>query len=66
MAWLNIIGILIIFMLGKPAIKALRDYEAQKAAGVEEYSFDPQALGIKNADFWEQRIAKERQEAKKN
>jgi len=47
-------------MLGKPAIKALRDYEAQKAAGVEKYSFDPLALGIKNADFWEQRVARER------
>ena len=55
MAWLNIIGILIIFLVGKPAIKALRDYEAQQAAGVEEYSFDPKSLGIKNADFWVER-----------
>ena len=52
MAWLNIIGILILFFMGSPAIKALRDYERQKKAGVEKYSFDPEALGIKNADFW--------------
>ena len=56
MAWLNIIGILIIFLVAKPAIKALRDYEAQKAAGVKKYTFDPLALGIKNAKFWEDRI----------
>ncbi len=52
MAWLNIIGILILFFMGSPAIKALRDYERQKKAGVEKYTFDPEALGIKNADFW--------------
>lgn len=52
MAWLNIIGILILFFMSKPAIKALKDYEAQRKAGVKEYTFDPEALGIKNADFW--------------
>ena len=52
MAWLNIIGILILFFMGSPALKALRDYEAQKKAGVEQYTFDPEKLGIKNADFW--------------
>ena len=30
MAWLNIIGILIIFFMAKPAIKALKDYERQQ------------------------------------
>lgn len=53
MAWVNIIGILIIFFLGKPAMKALKDYEAQKAAGVTTFTFDPKKLGIKNAHFWE-------------
>jgi AGCS family alanine or glycine:cation symporter len=53
MAWLNIIGILIIFLMSRPAIKALADYEQQMRAGVEKYSFDPRKLGIKNADFWE-------------
>jgi len=52
MAWLNIVGILILFFMGKPAIKALRDYEEQRNAGVTEYTFDPDKLGIKNADFW--------------
>lgn len=55
MAWLNIIGILILYFMGGPAVKALRDYEAQKKAGVTEYTFDPEKLGIKNADFWENR-----------
>jgi AGCS family alanine or glycine:cation symporter len=52
MAWLNIIGILILFFMGSPAVRALRDYEAQKKAGVTNFTFDPVALGIKNADFW--------------
>jgi len=55
MAWLNIIGIIIIFFMAKPAIKALKDYERQQKEGVEKYSFDPKALGIKNAEFWENR-----------
>ncbi len=62
MAWLNIVGILIIFLASKPAIKALRDYEAQKKAGVEKYTFDPLALGIRNAGFWEKRIAQKDQQ----
>jgi len=55
MAWVNIIGILIIYFMAAPAMKALalKDYEAQKAAGVEKYTFDPKKLGIKNAHFWE-------------
>jgi AGCS family alanine or glycine:cation symporter len=56
MAWVNIIGILIIFFMGRPAMRALKDYEAQKAAGVEKYTFDPNKLGIKNAFFWEQKV----------
>ena len=53
MAWLNIIGILIIFFVAKPAVKALKDYETQYRSGVDRYHFDPQKLGIKNAHFWE-------------
>ncbi|GHD02416.1 sodium:alanine symporter [Pseudorhodoferax aquiterrae] len=48
MAWLNIVAILI---LQKPALACLRDYEAQKKAGKDPI-FDPDALGIKNADLW--------------
>ncbi|MBO1000391.1 alanine:cation symporter family protein [Bacillus sp. SD075] len=49
MVWLNVIAILI---LAKPALIALKDYEKQKKAGVDPV-FNPKALGIKNADFWE-------------
>lgn len=58
MAWINIIGILIIFFMGRPAIKALKDYEEQQTRGVEKYTFDPKALEIKNAYFWEDRLNK--------
>ncbi|KOO07154.1 alanine/glycine:cation symporter family protein [Vibrio hepatarius] len=53
MAWLNIVGILIIFFMSKPALKALKDYEEQQKQGVEEYTFNPVKLGIKGADYWE-------------
>ncbi|MBR9858894.1 MAG: alanine:cation symporter family protein [Gammaproteobacteria bacterium] len=48
MAWLNIVAIL---LLQKPALIALKDYEAQKAQGLDP-TFDPIKLGIKNADIW--------------
>jgi AGCS family alanine or glycine:cation symporter len=48
MAWLNVIAILI---LQKPAMLALTDYERQKKQGLDPV-FNPDALGIKNADFW--------------
>jgi len=48
MCWLNLIAILII---AKPALIALKDYEAQKKEGLDPV-FDPTKLGIKNADFW--------------
>jgi AGCS family alanine or glycine:cation symporter len=38
--------------MGNPAMKALRDYESQRKLGVTRYTFDPEALGIKNAHFW--------------
>lgn len=49
MAWLNIVAILIV---QKPAMIALRDYERQKKLGLDP-TFDPVALGIRNADFWQ-------------
>jgi AGCS family alanine or glycine:cation symporter len=55
MAWLNIIGIVIIFFMSNPALKALRDYEEQRRRGVSVYTFDPEALGIRNARFWVER-----------
>ncbi len=54
-AWLNIIGILVIFFMAKPTLLALKDYEQQKKAGVTNYTFDPVKLGIRNATFWEER-----------
>lgn len=56
MAWLNLIAILI---LQKPALLALKDYEAQKRAGKDPV-FDPDALGIENAELWRERL-RERQ-----
>ncbi|MCV7155390.1 alanine/glycine:cation symporter family protein [Mycolicibacterium pyrenivorans] len=49
MAWLNIVGIII---LQQPAYKALWDYEKQKKQGLDP-TFDPVALGITGATFWE-------------
>lgn len=49
MAWLNIIAILII---QRPALAALRDYERQAKAGIDP-TFDPIALNIRGATFWE-------------
>ena len=49
MAWLNIVAILI---LQKPALRALKDYHKQKKAGKDPV-FDPLAIGIKNAHYWE-------------
>ncbi len=60
--WLNIVGILVIFFMAKPAILALKDYEAQQKAGVTKYTFDPVKLGIRNATFWEERNKKEQGE----
>lgn len=57
MAWLNIMGILAIFIAGRPALKALKDYEAQIRNGaVNRFKFDPEGLGIKNAEFWHKRF----------
>ncbi|MET0981007.1 MAG: alanine/glycine:cation symporter family protein [Telluria sp.] len=53
MAWLNLVAIL---LLRNVAFKCLRDYEAQKAAG-KDPQFDPVALGITGADYWERRVA---------
>lgn len=60
MAWLNIVGLLIIFFMGKPAIKALKDYDIQRKTNPDDYTFDPLKLGIKGATFWEQKIEKDK------
>jgi AGCS family alanine or glycine:cation symporter len=48
MVWLNMIAILI---LAKPALKVFKDYEMQMKEGVDPV-FNPEKLGIKNADYW--------------
>ena len=50
-AWLNIVAILV---LQVPALRCLWDFRRQKKAGLDP-QFDPEALGIKNADFWVER-----------
>ena len=57
MAWLNIIAIL---GLSNVAMKCFNDYDKQLKAGVprEQINFDPEKLGIKNADFWIERNKK--------
>ena len=62
MAWINVLGILLIFFMHKPTITCLRDYEAQKKAG-GPITFDPIKLGIKNATFWEQRLEAQKQKS---
>ncbi|SCZ78995.1 alanine/glycine:cation symporter family protein [Acidaminobacter hydrogenoformans] len=48
LTWINIIALAI---SGGVAIKVLKDYESQKAQGVDPI-FNPDDLGIKNADVW--------------
>lgn len=48
MAWLNIIAI---FLLRKPAMICLRDYQAQRAQGKTPV-FDASKCGITNTDLW--------------
>lgn len=60
-AWINIIAI---FFMTKPALACLHDYEAQRKAGIarEDLTFDPVKLGITGADFWEDRLEKNKNE----
>ncbi|MBU1310156.1 MAG: alanine:cation symporter family protein [Gammaproteobacteria bacterium] len=61
MAWVNVLGILLIFFMYKPTMRCLRDFEQQKKAG-GPITFDPVKLGITNATFWEKRLAKQQKE----
>lgn len=47
-AWINLIAI---FLLRKPALKALKDYERQRREGKDPV-FRPKELGIKNTEVW--------------
>jgi AGCS family alanine or glycine:cation symporter len=61
MAWLNLVAIL---MLTKTALKVFKDYEQQRKAGIEPV-FDPIKLGIKGADFWEEKVKEGNSRGKK-
>jgi AGCS family alanine or glycine:cation symporter len=50
MAWLNVVAII---LLRKPALLALKDYQAQRKKGSKQPVFDAKALGIKNTEVWE-------------
>lgn len=49
MIWFNMF---LIVVLHNNAVKLLKDYETQRKAGIEYPVFDPDKLGIKNADLW--------------
>jgi AGCS family alanine or glycine:cation symporter len=57
MAWLNLVAI---WLLIKPGLATLKDYEAQKKLGLNPV-FNPEALGIKNADLWMRKLDKKAQ-----
>lgn len=54
MAWFNII---VIVLLAKPGVATLRDYEAQKKMGLDPV-FVPARCGIKDAELWDEIVAK--------
>ncbi len=49
MAWLNLIAIL---LLQRPALRAFKDYQAQRRSGVDPV-FRARELGIKDAEEWD-------------
>jgi AGCS family alanine or glycine:cation symporter len=51
MVWLNVAMITFLFPVAR---KMLRDYEAQKKAGILNPVFDPDKVGIKNVDTWKE------------
>lgn len=52
MAWVNIIAIL---LLRNTAMKVWKDYKTQRKQGIENPTFDPLKIGIKNANYWEKK-----------
>ncbi|SJM71433.1 alanine/glycine:cation symporter family protein [Psychrobacter piechaudii] len=70
MAWLNIVGIIVIFFVAKPTLTMLKDYEAQLKAGggtsEKRFVFDPKKFGIKNATYWEERYKQTVESNRKN
>ncbi|UTR11981.1 alanine:cation symporter family protein [Evansella sp. LMS18] len=57
MALMTIINLVGIMLLGGVAFKVLKDYEAQRKKGLDP-TFNPEKLGIKNTESWDQEINK--------
>lgn len=55
---LGVISFLALILLGKIALRTLKDYEEQRNAGLDPV-FDPKKLGIEHATFWEQEPARQ-------
>ncbi|WP_035667121.1 alanine/glycine:cation symporter family protein [Halalkalibacter akibai] len=53
MALMTVINVVGILLLGKIAFKVLKDYEEQRAKGIDPV-FDPHKLGIKNTEAWDE------------
>ncbi|KAJ10348.1 alanine/glycine:cation symporter family protein [Pseudomonas aeruginosa] len=49
LAWLNLLCLL---FLAKPALACLRDYDRQRALGIDPV-FNPSSLGIENTECWQ-------------
>ncbi|MFW5418423.1 alanine:cation symporter family protein [Nocardiopsis sp. CNT-189] len=48
LAWVNMVCLI---FLARPALAALRDYDAQRRRGLDPV-FDPEAAGVAGADYW--------------
>ncbi|OKL38682.1 alanine/glycine:cation symporter family protein [Pontibacter flavimaris] len=57
MAWLNVVAIL---LLRKPALRALKDYQEQRKAGLDPV-FNAKKLGIRNAAYWDKTEQEEKE-----
>ena len=50
MAWVNLIAIL---LMSKTAMKVWKDYRNKRKQGILDPEFDPKEIGVKNAEYWE-------------
>ena len=61
MAWINIVAIA---LLSPKSFRTLKDYEKQEKEGKDPV-FDPEKLGIENAEFWEEKRRRVEEEKRK-
>jgi len=62
LAWVNMVCLI---FLAKPALAALRDYDAQRRRGLDPV-FDPEAAGVRGADYWTGQDAPARRAARRS